>query len=97
MGDRADVIHQEWLCVGHGLEEAPAREGEPGHVEEIDQGVSDGVRGKSRMRRKAKGDAGTGVVVMDFVGEAGDWDLVNLIVGMNLGLWMKDTKCESEV
>lgn len=31
----------------------------------------------------------TGVVVMDVVGEGGDWDLVRLVVGMNLGVLKK--------
>ncbi|EAT85569.1 hypothetical protein SNOG_06918 [Parastagonospora nodorum SN15] len=41
------------------------------------------------VRRKGDGDAGTGVVVMDFVGEGGDWDMVRLVVGMNMGVLMK--------
>lgn len=41
------------------------------------------------VRRKGEGDKGTGVVVMDFVGEGGDWDLVRLVVGMNMGVLMK--------
>jgi 1-phosphatidylinositol phosphodiesterase len=28
-------------------------------------------------------------VVMDFVGEGGDWDMVRLVVGMNMGVLMK--------
>ncbi|KAH7414437.1 PLC-like phosphodiesterase [Phaeosphaeria sp. MPI-PUGE-AT-0046c] len=78
---------EEWLCVGHGLEEAPAREGDPGHVDDDSHGGS----GQGKVRRKAKGDGGTGVVVMDLVGADRDWDLVNLIVGMNLGLWVQNT------
>lgn len=82
---------EEWLCVGHGLEDAPAGTGEPGHVD--DDGA--GGKGRGRVRRKARGDGGTGVVVMDFVGEGGDWEVVRLVVGMNfmnLGLWMKSVE-----
>ena len=41
------------------------------------------------VRRVKSGDGGTGVVVMDVVGDGGDWDLVRLIVGMNMGVLMK--------
>ena len=41
------------------------------------------------MRRKGEGDGGTGVVVMDVVGDGGDWDLVKLVVGMNMGVVQK--------
>jgi len=69
---------EEWLCAGHGLEDAPVTTKFPDHV--------DGGKG---VRRKKVGDASTGVVVMDHVGENGDWDLVELIVGMNAGVLMK--------
>jgi 1-phosphatidylinositol phosphodiesterase len=32
---------------------------------------------------EGKGDGGTGVVVADWVGVGGDWDLVRCVVGMN--------------
>jgi 1-phosphatidylinositol phosphodiesterase len=35
------------------------------------------------------GDGGTGVVVCDYVGEGGDWQLVRLIVAMNA--WIEKT------
>ncbi|KAK3341235.1 PLC-like phosphodiesterase [Lasiosphaeria hispida] len=35
------------------------------------------------------GDAGTGIVVMDWVGNNGDWDLVRCIVGWNARLQLK--------
>jgi 1-phosphatidylinositol phosphodiesterase len=66
---------EEWVCVGHGLENAPAEGKTPGKVDD-----------HVGMRRKGEGDAGTGVVVMDFVGEGGDWELVRLVVGMNMGI-----------
>jgi len=36
-----------------------------------------------------KGDGGTGIVVCDWVGLGGDWDLVRCIVGMNAKLMAK--------
>jgi 1-phosphatidylinositol phosphodiesterase len=72
---------EEWMCVGHGLEDAPAREREPGRV--VDHAGAGGVR------KKGKGDGGTGVVIMDFVGESGDWDLVELVVCMNMGILLQ--------
>lgn len=40
------------------------------------------------------GDGSTGVVVCDWVGEDGDWDLVRCIVGMNSYLEMREKKEE---
>ncbi|KAF2271538.1 PLC-like phosphodiesterase [Westerdykella ornata] len=40
-------------------------------------------------RASPKGDMSTGVIIMDNVGEGGDWDLVRLIVGCNMGVLMK--------
>jgi 1-phosphatidylinositol phosphodiesterase len=67
---------EEWMCVGHGLDNAL--------VEEKMTGDADDDNG--RVRRRGEGDGGTGVVVMDFVGEGGDWELVRLVVGMNMGI-----------
>lgn len=39
---------------------------------------------------QAKGDGGVGVVVCDWVGEHGDWDLVRAIIGMNSRLHLKE-------
>ncbi|KAJ5058977.1 PLC-like phosphodiesterase [Bipolaris maydis] len=42
------------------------------------------------VRRKAEsGDGSTGVVIMDCVGENGDWDLVRLVIGMNMGVLLR--------
>lgn len=41
---------------------------------------------------EAEGDWGTGVVVCDWVGEGGDWDLVRCIVGMNAKLMMRQRR-----
>ncbi|PSS19991.1 hypothetical protein M430DRAFT_100960 [Amorphotheca resinae ATCC 22711] len=41
---------------------------------------------------KGKGDGGTGIVVCDWVGLNGDWDLVRCIVGMNAMLEFKEKK-----
>ena len=37
-----------------------------------------------------KGDSSTGIVVCDWVGEGGDWDLVRCIVGFNAKLLLKE-------
>ncbi|KAF2018961.1 PLC-like phosphodiesterase [Aaosphaeria arxii CBS 175.79] len=62
--------------VNRGVEEWVC--GEMGLGEGGDEG---GVR-----RRLREGDGGAGVVVMDNVGDGGDWDLVRLIVGLNMGV-----------
>jgi 1-phosphatidylinositol phosphodiesterase len=83
-GNIAKVVNkgmEEWLCVGHHLRNAPASERHPGRVQE--EGKQGGVR------RRARGDGRTGIVVMDFVGDGGDWDLVRLVVGMNMGVLMR--------
>jgi 1-phosphatidylinositol phosphodiesterase len=82
-GSIAKVVNkgmEEWLCVGHHLRKAPAEEGRPDCVVEEEDG------GKGRVRRRAEGDGGTGVVVMDFVGDGGNWELVRLVVSMNIGV-----------
>ncbi|KAL3420820.1 phosphatidylinositol phospholipase c [Phlyctema vagabunda] len=40
-------------------------------------------------QRRPVGDGATGIVVCDWVGERGDWDLVRCIVGMNAKLLLK--------
>lgn len=42
------------------------------------------------FRDEAEGDAGTGIVIMDWVGGGGDWDLVRCVVGMNARLMMRE-------
>jgi len=73
-GSVARVVNrsaEEWVCGAH-------------HLEEGAEGGGSGGRGK---RRRKEGDGGTGIVVMDWVGEgAGGWDLVRLIVGCNMGV-----------
>jgi len=39
-----------------------------------------------------QGDWGTGVVICDWVGDGGDWDLVRCIVGMNAKLMMRQRR-----
>ena len=68
---------EEWVVRGHHLVEPVAEPGRPGEGAE---GIREG------MRRAKEGDGGTGVVVMDFVGEGQDWDLVRLIIGLNMGV-----------
>ena len=71
---------EEWLCEGHHLE-APTTT--PRHPEMTDE------REEDLVRRAKNGDGSTGIVVMDHVGEHGDWELVKLIVGMNMGVLTK--------
>lgn len=40
--------------------------------------------------RDTVGDGGTGIVVLDWVGLNGDWDLVRCVVGMNAKLMMRE-------
>ncbi|KAK4658666.1 hypothetical protein QC762_103570 [Podospora pseudocomata] len=47
------------------------------------------VEGKGSLGDKVVGDAATGVVVTDWVGHGGDWDLVRCIVGWNARLQLK--------
>ena len=44
------------------------------------------------VKDEEKGDGCTGVVVCDWVGEDGDWDLVRAIVGMNSRILMKEER-----
>lgn len=82
---------EEWICAGHALEDPLVACAEPDRaVGEDGEGAGVAAVGKmggERLRRMAKGgDGGTGVVIMDNVGENGDWDLVGLVVGMNMGV-----------
>ncbi|CAI6250559.1 unnamed protein product [Periconia digitata] len=79
---------EEWICMGHALEEPVVAIDEPDRARAVDVECAGGTTGGT-LRRKAKGgDGGTGVVIMDNVGEGGDWDLVGLIVGLNMGVLM---------
>jgi len=42
-----------------------------------------GDKGAEGPGEEVKGDGGVGIVVTDWVGEKGDWDLIRCIVGMN--------------
>lgn len=44
---------------------------------------------EENMRGIKEGDGGVGVVIMDMVGEGGDWDLVRLIISLNMGILWK--------
>ncbi len=89
----ANIINrgvEEWVCGRHGIDtgtdggrsdggsDVGARKGSIGADEEV------GV-----VRKRGKGDAGTGVVVMDCVGELGDWSLVKLVICLNMGVLMR--------
>ncbi|KAF2002793.1 1-phosphatidylinositol phosphodiesterase precursor [Amniculicola lignicola CBS 123094] len=71
---------EEWLCGGHHLEGALVTTGEPGKTRAVDGGE------RFQVMRAKRGDGGTGVVIMDHVGLGGDWELVRLVVGMNMGV-----------
>lgn len=78
---------EEWICTGHHLQEPLTTPKEPARAS---IGGSEGAGGDEGVVRKAKsGDGGTGVVIMDMVGDGGDWDLVRLIVGLNMGVQLK--------
>ncbi|KAF2797602.1 1-phosphatidylinositol phosphodiesterase precursor [Melanomma pulvis-pyrius CBS 109.77] len=71
---------EEWICMGHHLVQPVNSPANPGTTDVVDCAESGGVR------RAKDGDGGAGVMVMDCVGEGGDWDLVMLIVGLNMGV-----------
>lgn len=54
----------------------------------INPHVVDFLCTKHRADRDEKGDGGVGIVICDWVGNQGDWDLVRCIVGMNSRLEM---------
>ena len=49
-----------------------------------------GAAGEGRRPNNPTGDGGTGIVVCDWVGLNGDWDLVRCIVGMNSKLELRE-------
>ncbi|XP_014559400.1 hypothetical protein COCVIDRAFT_92112 [Bipolaris victoriae FI3] len=55
--------------------------------------VNEGVERGMFRKRQENGDGSTGVVIMDCVGENGDWDLVRLVIGMNMGVLLKYSFC----
>ncbi|KAF9740560.1 hypothetical protein PMIN06_001592 [Paraphaeosphaeria minitans] len=71
---------EEWVCAGHHL---AVLGGDPPMDVRVPGGRRAGVRGVG------EGDGGAGVVVMDMVGEGGNWDLVRLVVGLNMGILSK--------
>ncbi|RAR06595.1 nad-dependent histone deacetylase sir2 [Stemphylium lycopersici] len=74
---------EEWLCGGHHLEGPRVGTRESGQTADGDVHVYEGVR------RAKSGHGSTGIVIMDCVGENGDWELVRLVVGMNMGVLSK--------
>ncbi|PSN72874.1 PLC-like phosphodiesterase [Corynespora cassiicola Philippines] len=78
---------EEWLCMGHHLAEPLSSPAEPGRTNTDE--TDDFGGGEAVVRRAKSGDGGTGVVVMDYVGEGGDWDIVKIIIGMNMGVLSK--------
>ena len=76
---------EEWLCAGHHLQDPVIT---PAHPERNSVEMSS-TEGTKNVRKAKSGDGSTGVVVMDVAGEGGDWDLVRLIIGLNMGVLMK--------
>lgn len=76
---------EEWICAGHHLQRPPVS---PRHPDETSASGKAGAEETAVVKAKP-GDGSTGVVVMDCVGENGDWDLVKLIIGMNMGVLLK--------
>ena len=76
---------EEWIVRGHHLVDPPTSPSNPGTTDLVAKG------GRGDVRKAKEGDGGTGIVVMDFVGEGGDWDLVRLIVGLNMGVLSRCT------
>jgi 1-phosphatidylinositol phosphodiesterase len=72
---------EEWVCAGHHLQEPEVTMRHPDETAEEGRDVE--------VRKAKSGDGGTGIVVMDCVGEKGDWELVKLIVGLNMGVLSK--------
>ncbi|ROV87016.1 hypothetical protein VSDG_10065 [Cytospora chrysosperma] len=58
----------------------------PSIIEYLCMGHAEKAKGSSHMD---VGDAGTGIVVTDWVGQGGDWDLIRCIVGWNARLQLK--------
>ena len=73
---------EEWVCAAHHLQHPGV---EPAFPDETGGMAEEGAK----VRKAKSGDGSTGVVVMDCVGENGDWELVRLIVGMNMGVSME--------
>jgi 1-phosphatidylinositol phosphodiesterase len=82
---------EEWVCIGHYLEKPLVSPSEPGQTK------NEGGNSEARnvIKRAKGGDGGTGIVIMDMVGENGDWDLVRMIVGMNMGVLLRMADAES--
>lgn len=58
----------------------------PSIIEYLCMGHAEKDKGSAQMD---VGDAGTGIVVTDWVGQGGDWDLIRCIVGWNARLQLK--------
>jgi 1-phosphatidylinositol phosphodiesterase len=76
---------EEWMCAGHHLDAPDTTTRHP----ETSNDNSSEVEGSTKKKERKSGDGATGVVVMDCVGENGDWELVRLVVGMNMGVLLK--------
>ena len=66
-------------------------------AEKLNPAITTFLCEKHDVQDESKGDGCTGIVVCDWIGEDGDWDLVRAIVGMNSRILMKeDRRLEKE-
>jgi 1-phosphatidylinositol phosphodiesterase len=61
-------------------------------AEKLNPAITTFLCEKHDVQDESKGDGCTGIVVCDWVGEDGDWDLVRAIVGMNSRILMKEDR-----
>jgi 1-phosphatidylinositol phosphodiesterase len=80
---------EEWVCRALAATDS-GRDGGTGRGEGEDVVEGEGKgKGKGEGELSKLGESGsngigcTGIVVMDHVGESGDWDLVDLVIGFN--------------
>lgn len=72
----AEVVNrgvEEWICRNLGVQ----------------ADASGGGGGGTALYKATAGDHGTGIVIMDDIGKGGDWDLVRLVIGCNMGVLLK--------
>ena len=61
-------------------------------AEKLNPAITTFLCEKHDVHDETKGDGCTGIVVCDWVGEDGDWDLVRAVVGMNSRILMKEDR-----
>ncbi|KAL9090885.1 MAG: hypothetical protein Q9165_005093 [Trypethelium subeluteriae] len=88
VAERVNPEVVRWLCAGHGVGGRGRGRGSAGEGYEGGGGDEEGEGGG--LEEESAGDWGTGVVVLDWVGRGGDWDVVRCIVGMNARLLFRE-------